>query len=91
MSTYLTTGETVNVVEMPQPRPAQLTFEGVEVIGITDTLKSLKSQPATRERRHFETVRGWFEGRVVEIRMPEKGEGSAERQQIVEVLRWGTE
>ena len=69
----------------------QLTFDGVDVVGITDTLRSMKSKPTDKVRHHFEHVEGWFKGRVVDVRTPVKGEVTVERTQVIEVLDWGAE
>lgn len=71
--------------------PQQLSFEGTPVGGITDTLKSLKAKPADKERHHFQHVKGWFAGRVIEVKHKEIGEGTVGREHIIEVLEWGTE
>ena len=79
-----------NVVSID--RPAQLSFEGHAVTGITESLRSFKvHKHDVPYREQFSYVEGWFKGTVRRVIFDGSGDAETGREQVIEITEWGVE
>ena len=78
-----------NVVDL---KPAQLSFEGHAVTGITESLRSFRpNKHDVPYREQFSYVEGWFKGTVRRVIFDGSGDAETGREQVIEIAEWGVE
>ena len=73
-------------------KPAQLSFEGHAITGITESLRSFKvHKHDVPYREQFSYVEGWFKGTVRRVIFDGSGDAETGREQVIEITEWGVE